>query len=190
MFVERSFLAGAVTFLCYLIMPVSCIAVGSLFGIDGVWLGMGAGPFAGLLVASAIIVPTAGFRMFPLLLPRDRDEKVTVFNLRLTDDEIVEASRKVGEVPGVPMRAALMTEEVFMAVKDRNKGRTVLGEVTLDMNDGVKLILRDDGEIFDITDADQQISSLRTFLVASIMERQSGRLNLVTTGFNRNVFQF
>ena len=190
MFVERAFLAGAVTFLCYLIMPVSCIAAGSLFGIDGVWLGMGAGPFAGLLMASAIIIPTAGFRMFPLLLPRDRDEKVTVFNLRLTDAEIVETSRKVGEVPGVPMRAALMTEEVFMAVKDRNKGRTVLGEVTLDMNDGVKLVLRDDGEIFDITDADQQISSLRTFLVASIMERQSGRLNLVTTGFNRNVFQF
>ena len=190
MFVERAFLAGAVTFLCYLIMPVSCIAVGSLFGIDGVWLGMGVGPFVGLLMASAIIVPTAGFRMFPLLLPRDRDGKVKVFNLRLTDAEIVEASRKVGEVPGVPMRATLMTEEVFMAVKDRNKGRTVLGEVTLDMNDGVKLVLRDDGEIFDITDADQQISSLRTFLVASIMERQSGRLNLVTTGFNRNVFQF
>ena len=190
MFVERAFLAGAVTFLCYLIMPVSCIAAGSLFGIDGVWLGMGAGPFAGLLMASAVIIPTAGFRMFPLLLPRDRDAKTYVFNLRLTDSEIVETSRKVGEVPGVPMRAALMTEEVFMAVKDRNKGRTVLGEVTLDMNDGVKLILRDDGEIFDITDADQQISSLRTFLVASIMERQSGRLNLVTTGFNRNVFQF
>ena len=190
MFVERAFLAGAVTFLCYLIMPVSCIAVGSLFGIDGVWLGMGVGPFAGLLVASAIIIPTAGFRMFPLLLPRGRDAKTHVFNLRLTDAEIVETSRQVGEVPGVPMRAALMTEEVFMAVKDRNRGRTVLGEVTLDLNDGVKLVLRDDGEIFDITDADQQISSLRTFLVASIMERQSGRLNLVTTGFNRNVFQF
>ena len=190
MFVERAFLAGAVTFLCYLVMPVSCIAAGSIVGINGVWLGMGVGPFAGLLMASAIIIPTAGFRMFPLLLPRNRDEKVRVFNLRLTDAEIVEVSRKVGEVPGVPMRAALMTEEVFMAVKDRNRGRSVLGEVTLDMNDGVRLILRDDGEIFDITDADQQISSLRTFLVASIMERQSGRLNLVTTGFNRNVFEF
>ena len=88
------------------------------------------------------------------------------------------------------MRAALMTEEVLMAVKDRNRGRKVLGEVTLDLNDGVRLILRDDGEIFDITDSDQEISSLRTFLVASIMESQSGRLNLVTTGFNRNVFQF
>ena len=190
MFVERPGLAGAVTFLCYLVMPVSCIAAGSLFGIDGVWAGMGAGPFAGLLMASAIIIPIAGFRAFPLLLPRNRDEKTHVFNLRLTDEEIVETSRRVGEFPGVPMRAALMTEEVLMAVKDRNRGRTVLGEVTLDLNDGVRLVLRDDGEIFDITDSDQQISSLRTFLVASIMENQKGRLNLVTTGFNRNVFQF
>ena len=190
MFVERSFLAGAVTFLCYLIMPVSCIAAGSLFGIEGVWGGMGAGPFAGLLITSSFIIPIAGWRAFPLLLPRDRDEKTHVYNLRLTDDEIVETSRKIGEFPGVPMRAALMTEEVLMAVKDRNRGRKVLGEVTLDLNDGVRLVLRDDGEIFDITDSDQEISSLRTFLVASIMENQSGRLNLVTTGFNRNVFQF
>ena len=190
MFVERSGLAGAVTFLCYLVMPVSCIAAGSIVGINGVWVGMGVGPFAGLLMTSAIIVPTAGIRMFPLLLSRDRDEKTHVFNLRLTDDEIVETSRKVGEIPGVPMRAALMTEEVFMAVKDRNRSHKVLGEVTVDLNDGVKLILRDDGEIFDITDADAEISSLRTFLVASIMESQKGRLNLVTTGFNRNVFEF
>ena len=141
-------------------------------------------------MASAIIIPTAGFRAFPLLLPRDRDEKTHVFNLSLTDDEIVEVSRKVGAVPGVPMRAALMTEEVLMAVKDRNRGKRILGEVTLDLNDGVRLVLRDDGEIFDITDSDQEISSLRTFLVASIMESQKGRLNLVTTGFNRNVFEF
>ena len=135
-------------------------------------------------------MPSAGWRAFPLLLPRERDDKVHVFDLRLTDEEIVATSRKVGALPGVPMRAALMTEEVFMTVKDRNRGRNVIGEAVVDLNDGVQLTLRDDGEIFDITDADQQISSLRTFLVASIMERQSGRLNLVTTGFNRNVFQF
>ena len=190
MFVERAFLAGAVTFLCYLVMPVACVAAGSLFGLEGVWIGLGAGPFAGLVVSSAVIIPLVGVRMFPLLLPRDRDEKIRVFDLRLTDGEIVDVSRRIGEVPGVPMRAALMAEEVFMAVKDRNRGRKILGEATLDLNDGVKLTLRDDGEIFDITDADQRVSSLRTFLVASIMERQRGRINLVTTGFNRNVFRF
>jgi len=190
MFVERAALAGAVTFLCYLVMPVACVAAGSLFGLEGVWAGMGIGPFAGLFITSAIIIPTAGIRAFPLLLPRKDEEKTKVFNLCLTEREIVETSRTVGALPGVPVRAALMVEEVFMAVRDRNRCRKVLGEVTLDLSEGVRLILRDDGEIFDITDADQEISSLRTFLVASMMERQTGRLNLVTTGFNRNVFEF
>ena len=190
MFVERPVLAGAVTFLCYLIMPVACVASGSLFGVGGVWAGLGLGPFAGILVAAAFVVPSVGWKAFPLLLPRDRDGKVHVFDLRFTDEEIVATSQKVGSLPGVPMRAALMTEEVFMTVKDRNRGRKVIGEAVVDLNDGVQLTLRDDGEIFDITDADAEISSLRTFLVASVMERQTGRLNLVTTGFNRNVFRF
>ena len=190
MFVERAVLAGAVTFLCYLIMPVACVASCSLFGVNGVWVGLGLGPFAGILITAACVIPSAGWRAFPLLLPKGRDEKVHVFDLRLTDEEIVDVSRRIGETPGVPMRAALMAEEVFMAVKDRNCGRKVVGEAVLDLNDGVQLTLRDDGEIFDITDADAQISSLRTFLVASVMERQHGRMNLVTTGFNRNVFKF
>jgi len=190
MFVERPLLAGSVTFLCYLFMPIACVAAGSIFGIEGVWVGLGSGPFMGLLITSLVIIPTAGWSNYPLLLSRKRDAKIHVFDLSLTEDEIVETSRKIGELPGVPMRAALMAEEVFMAVRDRNRGKKVLGEATVDLNDGVQLTLRDDGEIFDITDADQQVSSLRTFLVASVMEQQAGRLNLVTTGFNRNVFRF
>ena len=120
-----------------------------------------------------------------------------IFDIELTDFGIVEVSRQVAgmmtkaAIPeSIIMRASLMVEEVLMVVKDRNKGRHVLGEVTLDLNDGIALTMRDDGEIFDITDSDQQISSLRSFLVASVMERQTGRINLVTTGFNRNVFRF
>ena len=190
MFVERSGLAGVVTFLCYLIMPVACVMGCSLFGEAGLWVGLGLGPFAGLLISAVVILTMDGLKAFPLLLPRGRDEKTYVFDLMLVDDEIVRVSSAIGDMPDVPMRAALMAEEVFMAVKDRNRGRKVMGEATLDLNDGVRLTLRDDGEIFDITDADQQISSLRSFLVASVMESQKGRMNLVTTGFNRNVFRF
>ena len=78
-----------------------------------------------------------------------------------------------------------------MVVKDRNGARRVRGEATLDLNDGdVELILRDDGEVFDITDADARITSLRTYLVASVMQAMPGRMNLTTTGYNRNVFNF
>ena len=130
-------------------------------------------------------------------LEAERDAQQFDFDLELSDESIVTVSRQVAGVlaqRNVPvakiMRTSLMTEEMLMAVKDRNHGRRTIGEVFLDLTDGITLTLRDDGEIFDITDADAQISSLRTFLVASVMERQSGRINLVTTGFNRNVFRF
>jgi len=190
MFVEKPVLAGVITFLCYLVMPVAAVAAGALVGVEGIWAGIGAGPFLGLAVTSLIILSTSGVSMFPLLLPRDREDKLHVFDLQLTDREIVETSRKIGTVPGVPMKAALMAEEVFMAVKDRAGGKLVRGEATLDLNDGVRLTLRDDGEIFDITDADQSISSLRSYLVASMMISNDGKQNLITTGFNRNVFSF
>ena len=78
-----------------------------------------------------------------------------------------------------------------MAVKDRNGAKKIHGEATLDANDGgLALILRDDGEVFDITDADARITSLRAYLVASVMEAMPGRMNLTTTGYNRNVFKF
>ncbi len=197
MFVERAFLAGVVTFLCYLVMPIVCVAVCSLGGVTGVWVGLGLGPFAGLALTSLFILLLNGSGMYPLLLSRARDAKLHVFDFELTDLAIVSASRqaagvlaKSGVAEGVILRVSLLIEEVMMAVKDRNRGKKVLAEATLDLNDGVSLTLRDDGEIFDITDADQQISSLRSFLVASMMMYQDGRMNLVTTGFNRNVFRF
>ena len=190
MFIERAALAGAVTFLCYLILPVACVAAGALIGVNGVWLGLAAGPFAGLVVVSAVLLTSGTVKGFPSLLSAENEDRVWVYDLELTEDQIVEVSRKIGSVPGVPIRASLLTEEVFMVVRDRARGRRLLGEATLDLRDGVQLTLRDDGEIFDITDADQRISSLRTFLVASVMQRSDGRQNLVTTGFNRNVFRF
>ena len=197
MFVERSLLAGVVTFACYLVLPVATVAVCSLWGLQGVWAGLGLGPFAGCVLSSLFILAIGGWRRYPLMLDRRREDRQFVFGLELLDAAIVEVSRQVAgvlvarEVPETKVvRASLMTEEVLMVVKDRNRGRRTAAEVCLDLSDGVTLTLRDDGEIFDITDADAQISSLRTFLVASVMERQVGRINLVTTGFNRNVFKF
>ena len=191
MFVERPLLAGIVTFLGYLVFPVACIAAGSLTGVTGMWLGFGIGPVAALVTIGLWIVSVSGRRAFPLLLPEGMGRGKTVFDLRLDEREIAAVSEKVGALPGVPMRAALMVEEVFMVVRERAGGRRLLGEVTVEVGEkDVSLTLRDDGEIFDITDADARISSLRGFLVASVMERQLQRLNFVTSGFNRNIFKF
>ena len=181
------------------IVPFALYSVcGRLFGANGVWAALGAAPVVTVLLFGAFIFVRYGRRQFPLLLPTDRDAGLRVFNLMLTEREISDTSAAVGRLlaeQGEPeatvFRTSLMVEEVFMVVKDRNGSRKVRAEVTLDLNDGgVELILRDDGEVFDITDADARITSLRTYLVASVMQAMPGRMNLTTTGYNRNVFKF
>ena len=144
-------------------------------------------------ISGSVILLRCGRHGFPMLLPRGREAKIRMFDLVLAEQEIVRVSKAVAEAlpESVAQRAALMVEEVFMTVRERNPpGSRLIGEVTLDLNDGILMTLRDDGIIFDITDADAKVSSLRTYLVASVMERHHDRINLVTAGFNRNVFRF
>ena len=193
LFIERPWISLYTTVLSYLVMPVTCVFVGAQFGLNGVWAGLGIGPLLGVLTMAAAMLLKRGRHGFPMLLPRRREAKIRMFDLVLTEPEIVRVSKAVAEAlpESVAQRAALMVEEVFMIVRERNPNRKkLLGEVTLDFNDGILMTLRDDGVIFDITDADAKVSSLRSYLVASVMERHRDRINLVTAGFNRNVFRF
>ena len=193
LFIERPWISLCTTVLCYLAMPVACVLVGARFGLNGVWAGLGVGPLLGILALAAAILLKRGRHGFPLLLPRRREAKIRMFDLVLTEPEIVRVSKAVAEALPDPVaqRAALMVEEVFMTVRERNPNRKkLIGEVTLDLNDGILMTLRDDGMIFDITDADAKVTSLRTYLVASAMARHLNRINLVTAGFNRNIFRF
>ena len=198
-FIGREGLACALTALLNFAVPVALYPVfGRMFGIDGVWAALGAAPVATVLLFGGFLLARHGLRRFPLLLPSDREAGLRVFNLDLTEKAITETSSAVarflaerGEPEEAVYRTSLMVEEAFMVVKERNGTRKVRGEATLDLNDGnVELILRDDGEVFDITDADARITSLRAYLVASVMEAIPRRMNLTTTGYNRNVFKF
>ena len=52
----------------------------------------------------------------------------------------------------------------------------------------IAIAMRDEGEIFDITDTDSYITSFRSYIVANVMAAHKGRRNLTTTSFNRNGF--
>ena len=199
LFIEREALACILTIMANLGVPLILYPVlGHLFGPDGIWTALGIAPMVTVVFFGSYLLFRYGRAMFPLLLVKGREANLYTFNLNLTEKEIVDTSAAVADAlkrvktpDSIVLRAALMVEEVFMAVKDRNGKRKVHGEATLDLNDAqITLILRDDGEVFDITDADAQITSLRTYLVASIMEAQPSKLNLTTTGYNRNVFKF
>ena len=76
-------------------------------------------------------------------------------------------------------------------ILEKNINKEISAQYTVDLNsDEIKLIIRDDGVLFDITDTDSKISSLRSFVVSGIMEKQEIKFYQITTGYNRNAFKF
>ena len=197
MYIAREGLAAALTVFTTLVAPAALFpALGAALGADGVWLALGLAPAAAVLALSAFIAWKWGPARFPFLLDPGRAGKIRVFDLAVDPVGVCAASaavgaqlRACGQSAARAAKASLLVEETLMTVRERNAGRRVRAEVTVDTNDALVLTLRDDGVLFDITDADQSVSSLRTYLVSNLMTAIPVRRNLTTTGFNRNVFK-
>lgn len=193
MCIEKTLLAVLVSFAVYLVFPIVALSCGAPISPDWFWLGFFIGPVVGIAFFSLLLISVKGIAEFPYLFTRAKERRVRNFTLTLTEAEVVDVSRRIGEMlsrdASLAMRVSLLVEEALLIVKEKNSERKVLAEVTISRHNGLSLTLRDDGVIFDLTDADAKISSLRGFVVASLMERQLGRVNLITTGFNRNVFR-
>lgn len=197
LFINRKVLSVALTFVCMLIGPVIFISSFGAHSFNHMWAMMAVAPSVTLIGFFIFMRFRYGQQLFPLLLSRNYDIDIHFFNLTLDELSIADISRRVALAARkhclshqLAMRAALITEEVLMTVRDRNAPRSIHAEVTFDFTSDPRLTLRDDGEIFDITDTDAKISSLRAYIVASVMAHQTSRANLITTGFNRNVFKF
>lgn len=193
MCIEHSLWAILVSVFAYFLFPLAAALVGSVFAADGLWFGLAAGVYLGLGSAALAILLRSKRGEFPLLLNRRRERRITSYTLRLSDESVVGVSTAVAELlkrrGADALRASLLIEEALLVIRDRNAPKSVLAEVTVERGAELQITLRDDGEIFDLTDADAEIKSLRGFVVASLMEKQLNRLNLITTGFNRNVFR-
>lgn len=202
-FIGREVLSSSLTLLAVLVVPIGLVLVLDLVcdmpagkSTWGVWLSLGLASHVSLALVGAYLMKRRGNRAFPLLLEPAREANIRVFDLDLVPAAICATSEAVGEhlrQKGVDAaraaKAALLVEETLMVVYDRNQGRRIQAEVSVDLNDGLTLVLRDDGEIFDLTDVDARISSLRSYLVSNLMTAIPNRRNLTTTGFNRNVFK-
>lgn len=195
-YIERESIAVALSFWMWLLSPL--LSMYAFHGCDAVsyWRFIIVAHYGGILIFALILLWRFGFRKFPLLLDRERERKIHNFNFALNPLEITNVAKNAaaiakanGITAKVVMRMQLLIEETMMIVFEKNANRRVLAEISLDFNDGMLLTLRDDGMIFDITDADCKVDSLRGFIVASMMERHETRRNLITTGFNRNVFR-
>ena len=124
--------------------------------------------------------------------------EISVYNKYLSQNVGAEMSQLIeklllshGYSKKTAMKAGLFAEEISNVLYERNSQKDVLVEysVTFD-EDKAKLIIRDSGVIFDITDPDLEIKGLSSFVLNGLMNAQKEKDYIPTTGYNKNMIQF
>lgn len=182
--------------LLYATLPLLASA---LFGERGMWAAFAVAPALALALSFLFIRLRYGAARFPYLL-ENTDTEIVVMDDTLTREGCASLSERVQETleeHGYPRRvaarAALFTEEIGLTILEKNaKGKkAILIEISLLFEeDSALLIERDSGEIFDLTDPDQAVSGLSSFILSGLMEAHKERAYLTTTGYNRNMMRF
>ncbi len=84
----------------------------------------------------------------------------------------------------------MIVEESSLLLLSKSQGRKVLVQYIVSIRDGsVFLYERDNGPIYNLTDADAKVDSLRQYVYNCIIDSYSRVQYLTTTDYNRNVFR-
>lgn len=134
----------------------------------------------------------------PLLLSKvPGDYNSYLFHLSVEPEEIIGVQKQVEALlveNSVDRRTVgkvkLLIEELYMLIREKNGDKTVLSELTVFLHpDEIKIITKDDGVLFDISEEDVNVTSLAAFAVSAYMEKLGqNRRHLTTMSFNRSAF--
>lgn len=134
----------------------------------------------------------------PLLLGDKKDLPSYLYEYGICKDQIMKTRDEIakdlltrGYSKKVVNRAILLFEEVNMLVYDKNSDESIEGECAVILfDDRIRMVFRDSGDLFDITDSDMDVSSLRSYVVSSVASRVSLRKQHQSAmSFNRNILE-
>ena len=183
-------------FICLLkdlVTPIcSVLLFSDLFGFTGIWIGLALSPV--LTISLTALISKLRFlkKKFPFFLD-ESSRKIYSFDFLVTPENTMKIQDEVGKTltrenvsSKSVIRAALLIEEIYMLLIEKNTPKVLLSELTIFLGDHVVMIFRDDGEIFDLTSESNATGSFRGFVVQNIMEHQKDKKNITTTSYNRN----
>lgn len=197
LFIGRRVASLALVTLQELVFPLGASLVGlALGGLTGFWAGYALSP---ALALGAFFLALAHFRPQGVdfyLLPPD-SARVLSWNVpadAASACATAEAIHKALEADGKSLKTAvrvdLLVEDAMMSIRDRNPGRKVDVEITLDLREDVKVVFRDNGEVL-ATFADSGAGDwLRAQTIGAVLRTAVGRSSAMANGFNRSEFRF
>ena len=174
------------------------VALGMAFDQTGMFIGLAAAPAVAYALFMIFIRVRYGKKDCPLLLSKvPGDDRSYLFQLSAEPEEIIGVQKKVEALlaeNSVDLRSVgkvkLLIEELYMLIREKNGDKTVLSELTVFLHpDEIKIITKDDGVLFDISEEDVNVTSIAAFAVSSYMEKLGeNRRHLTTMSFNRSAF--
>ena len=201
-YIDKKALAFVICLIKNFISPVViAVLLAVILGSNaGIWIGLASAPILALLISVLIVYLKYGRKQFPFLIKEDPDQEIFIYDFDINEDNVVKLAATVQDrmnqlsfPANTEVMAGLITEEVLMLILDKNEEtkKTIRAECTLlSRPDGIMLILRDSGVIFDFTETDVHVDSFRQYIVSTLMMKQELKLYLTTTGYNRNEFFF
>ena len=201
MYVERKLLSIFLQSLLLFLLPVACVNIfGDMFGLNGVWFGLGLGialefPINVLLV-KLIDMRSDGKLSGLLMIDHEVIARQVSYDIMSTHDEVLSLVHNLQtdlaswQLPERKLRLLeLFAEEIGMDAVDRAKqsGENFHVEITITNGAQVELIVRDNGEIVDVTDTNVAPNSFRRYVVSQVAEHMPFRSYILIGGENRTV---
>ena len=196
---KRRMLTHTISALKELTLPIVIgIGLSELLGTsDGIWIGLSAAPLITLIIILVYIRARYGREKYPYLIPHDYDDKIYIYNLDLSTETISDLTRSAmqlieekGYARRIKTLAGSMIEDSLMLIKQKNVSEKVVNaECTLITEEtGVRIIIRDTGNIDNIVDSDSVLSSFRQYYLTRLATSIEESSYLTTTGYNRNEY--
>lgn len=181
------------------LLPAVFAAIGMFsFGITGFFAGASLGMLLCYPASMLAVYMKYGKEDFPLLLESDPEmPECITYRLPVSAESVSATSEKAGVMlkdRGYSERTAyvcsLAAEEVLVCVMNNNPEKEILAEITFSFGDSIRIIIRDDGKIFDLTDEKNNVGSLSAYVLSLLVNNKfSDSVYLTTTGCNRNVLE-
>ena len=199
LYIDRVGLSVGMLCLTYGVLSVLLpVSFSLLFGETGIWTGLAASPVSGAVLSLIVIRMLTGREDYPWMLPENICSDVFIYDTVLSPEGITDASGKIqalmsshGYSKNDGVKAALFVEEISTTVLERNGSDDVAAEYSLLFDDDcARLVIRDSGAIFDVTDPDLKITGLSSFVINGLMKAKEEKGYVPTTGYNRNMIRF
>ena len=197
--IEQITLGVVISALRDVVMSVALgVVLGKVFGLYGMFIGLALATALAYFLSMLFIRLRYGKEDCPLLLSKvPGDENSYLFNISVEPENIINLQKDVEGLlakEDVDKRTIgkikLLIEETYMLIWEKNEGKKVLSECTVSVeHEGIRLITKDDGILFDISEEDVNVTSIAAFAVSSYMQQLGeDRHHLTTMSYNRSAF--